>query len=192
MISGPAGSGKTTLCHRLIEDQVPHVQRVVTATTRSPRKGEINNKDYHFFSEEEFTQKIKENAFYEYAQVHGAHYYGTVKQEIREQLANGIDLLINIDVQGFKSFCDIAEEDPFLDKHLVSVFILPPNLDVLKERLTKRNLDHPEIIERRLKTAEEEISLHDQYDYCIHTKTRDEDFATFLDIYKKEKSKVRA
>lgn len=191
LISGPAGSGKTTLCHRLIESQGPQVQRVVTATTRSPRTGEINHKDYHFLSKEEFEQKIKENAFYEYACVHRKHFYGTLKQEIKEKLENNIDLLINIDVQGFNAFREIAKADPFLRKRLVSIFILPPNLEVLKERLTKRNLDQPEIIEARLKTAQEEIEACPLYDHCIHTKTKEEDFANFLAIYKAEKARLR-
>jgi len=103
LISGPAGIGKTTVCESLLAEFSPGLERVVTATTRAPREGELDGVDYHFLSTEEFGQKVLANEFYEHALVH-ARRYGTLKSEIRRRLEMGVDLLLNVDVQGFEAF----------------------------------------------------------------------------------------
>ncbi|OAI50231.1 guanylate kinase [Opitutia bacterium SCGC AG-212-L18] len=191
IVSGPAGSGKTTLCHRMLADLSPRIQRVVTATTRQSRSGEVHGVDYYFLSKEEFIKSINAGEFYEYAQVH-SYYYGILKHEIKAKLKNNIDLLINIDVQGAETLRKITQEDPDLKGRVVSIFIMPPNMKVLNERLKLRGLDVQEEIERRLTVAQGEVQHWPFYDYCIPTGTKEEDFACLLSIYAAEKLRVRS
>ena len=152
IISGPAGSGKTTLCDRILKDFHPQIQRVITATTRPPRKGEKNGVDYHFLNPESFSAHEKANDFYETAEVYN-HHYGSLKSAIREKLTQETDLLLNIDVQGAASFRKAAQDDSLLKGRLISVFLMPPSMEELHSRMTKRGLDDPAIIQKRLKTA---------------------------------------
>ena len=115
IISGPAGSGKTTICDGLIEKET--LQRIVTSTTRSPRQGEIDGLDYHFLTPDDFKTKIKEDAFYEYATVHN-NYYGTQKLDIINPILAGQNLLLNIDVQGAKTIKEKASADKDLKGHI--------------------------------------------------------------------------
>lgn len=190
VVSGPAGSGKTTLCARIISELSPRIQRIITATTRLPRDGEINGVDYYFLNNQEFEQAVKSEKFYEHAKVH-SYRYGIFKNEIKGKLAQNIDLLINIDVQGAETLTKSANSDPDLHGRIVSIFILPPNIEIIKERLLSRGLDHGEEIERRLKVAENEVEYWKYYKYCIPSGTKDEDFACLLSIYAAEKLCVR-
>lgn len=190
IVSGPAGSGKTTLCGRMLAELFPRVQRVITATTRPPREGEVNGGDYYFFSNEEFEKAVEQEKFYEHAKVH-SYRYGILKQEIRDKLNQNIDLLINLDVQGAETLRRVAAEDPDLKDRVVSIFIMPLSVDVLSERLKTRGLDANDEIERRLNVAQKEVKYWASYNYCIPTGTKEEDFACLLSIYAAEKVRVR-
>lgn len=187
LISGPAGSGKTTLCDRLLKEFNPGLQRVITSTTRGPREGEIDGVDYHFFTEAEFLRKVQAGEFYEYARVHSG-YYGTLKSAIQDKLSQNIDLVLNVDVQGAASFRDIAQADFEFGEQLVSVFIQPASLQQIRERLEHRGKDSIEEIERRLVTAEQEMVLKDQFDHVIISGTKEEDYQAFRAIYEAERS----
>lgn len=189
VISGPAGSGKTTLCQNVIKKYAPKIERVITCTTRVPRPSELNGVDYHFLSEMEFKQKVREDAFYEWAHVH-ANYYGSLKETIQTRL-NQEDLLMIIDVQGAQSLREAAKKDAFLASHLVTIFIMPPSLDVLRERLSNRENHRGEDSELRLRNAVEEIKHLSAYDYCIISRDRETDLMRFSHIYEAEKMRTR-
>lgn len=190
IVSGPAGSGKTTICARMIAELSPKIQRVITATTRPPRHGEINKVDYYFLTNQEFESAVNQGEFYEHAKVHSYH-YGILKHEIKNKLAQNIDLLINIDVQGAETLRIVANADPDLKGRVISIFIMPLSVNVLSERLKARGLDHGEEIERRLTVAQKEVEYWALYDYCIPTGTKEEDFACLFSIYAAEKLRVR-
>lgn len=190
IVSGPAGSGKTTLCDRMILELTPRVQRVITATTRPPRQNERHGVDYYFLSQNEFDEAVQKDKFYEHAKVHSYH-YGILKEEIKNKLTQNIDLLINIDVQGAETLRKITHEDPELCERVISIFILPPTADELKQRLQGRGLDNHEEIERRLQVAEKEVQYWTSYDYCIPSQSKEEDFACLLSLYVAEKLRVR-
>ena len=189
VVSGPAGVGKTTVCERPIAEEA-NLRRAITATTRPPREGERDGVDYHFLDKATFEAKIAEDAFHEHAEVHG-QFYGTLKSEVNDTLAAGTDLLLNIDVQGASTFRENAPADERLRDHLVTVFITPPTLEVLEERLRGRGTDDEEEIQRRLRVAVREIENCDQYDYCLRSGARWEDFENLRAIYRAEKMRVR-
>lgn len=180
IVSGPAGSGKTTVCDRML-DEVPGVQRVVTSTTRAPRGGEVDKVDYYFFDRETFEAKVTAGEFYEYAHVH-SNLYGTLKSEVQEKLADGIDLLLNIDVQGAAQMRETAENDPLLKGKVITVFIMPPNVEELEVRLRSRGTDAEDEILRRMQVAIEEMKQSELYDHTILSGTKDEDFQALLRI----------
>lgn len=182
LISGPAGSGKTTLCDRLLEEFSPGLQRVITATTRAPRPGETNGIDYHFYDETEFLSKVGNNEFYEHARVHSG-YYGTLKAEIQDKLASQINLILNIDVQGAETFRNLAKQDTILAKQLRSLFVLPSSIDQIRQRLLGRGKDSAEEIERRLITAEKEMEQKDFFDHILRSASRDEDYQAIRNYY---------
>lgn len=190
IISGPAGSGKTTLCDAMLKTLSPQVRRVITATTRAPREGETHGKDYYFFSPEAFQEGIKKGSFYEYANVHD-NLYGTLKAEIQQKLSENLDLLINIDVQGAETLRKSAQEDPLLKDRVVSVFIMPESIDQIQQRLQKRNQDSEETIKKRLQIAEQEVTHWQKYNYCIPSGNEEEDFACLMSLYAAEKLRVR-
>ena len=188
IVSGPAGSGKTTLCQKMVETFQPGVQRVVTATTRPPRKGEINGQDYYFFSPQEFENRVAGGEFFEHANVHN-YRYGTLKSELHKQLEQQFDLVLSIDVQGADTFRLAAQKDSLLTGRLTTVFISPENLPQLRQRLVGRGQDDPDEIERRLQTAEKEMREMAKYDHHIRSSSREEDFAALTAIYQDEKKK---
>ncbi len=188
LISGPAGSGKTTLCDRLLENY-DDLKRIVTATTRTPREGEVEGEDYYFLSDRDFLEKIENEEFYECALIHGRH-YGTLKSEVHRQLESGHDIILNIDVQGAASFRKNAKEDNFLKERLITVFIYPESLNIIRERLRSRQQDSEEEIERRILTAKIELSQWRDYHYVLPTTTREKDFEIISSIYLAEKNKV--
>lgn len=158
MISGPSGAGKGTLVAR-VRAQRPDLGLTVSATTREPRTGEVDGVNYFFLTEDEFSARIKEGAFIEWAQVHD-HRYGTLASEIERNLSTGHSLMLEIDVQGA-----LAVKKRFPEA--VLIFIEPPSLEVLKERLIKRGSETPESVALRLKTAEGEMPLRDRYDEIL-------------------------
>ena len=169
VISGPSGTGKGTLIERLMKED-PTLVFSVSATTRAPRPGEIDGVHYHFVTNERYDELVAENAFVEYANVHGNR-YGTLRSEVYERLERGENVVLDIDVQGALNV--IASE-----KEKVSIFILPPSMQELRSRLTGRGTENEEAVERRLHNAVWEISQKDKYQYkvinddlesCLHT-----------------------
>ena len=186
IVSGPAGSGKTTLCDRMLAE-VPELWRVVTSTTRQPRVGETDHVDYYFFDHATFEQKIAAGHFYEYAHVH-SNIYGTLKSEVQDKLAAGTDLLLNIDVQGAAQMRQTAQTDELLKGHVVTVFIMPRTLEELEQRLRGRATDAEDEIQRRMQVATAEMQQHELYDHTILSGSRDEDFLALQKIYFDEKA----
>jgi guanylate kinase len=181
IVSGPAGSGKTTLCDRLLAEFAPRLKRVVTATSRPPRPGEVNGVDYHFLSAEEFGKRVENGEFYEHAHVH-THSYGVLREAVLKDLES-CDLLLNIDVQGAATFRKSARIDDRLAGRLASIFIMPASIDQIRERLVGRGSDDEAEISRRLETAKKEIGERSHYDYCIPSGSREHDYEAIRSIY---------
>lgn len=188
VIAGPAGSGKSTLCDRLVAE-IPEFERVVTTTTRSPRPGEINGVHYHFLTPEQFDAGLAADDFLEWAWVHGQRRYGTLKSSVLEPLARGQSLVISVDVQGVESFRRAAREDPLLGRRMTTVFIVVDH-ERLVARMIGRAQDNEAEIAGRMKTAERELREAHKFDFIIESRTRDEDFAELLAIL--EKARERA
>ncbi len=180
VLAGPAGSGKTTLCERLVEAGLGF-SRVITTTTRAPRPGEINGVHYHFLSPAEFEAKIAADAFLEWAWVHGERRYGTLAASVLEPLARGQSLVINLDVQGVASLRRAAARYPLLQRSLVSIFIVLDHAQLI-ERIRSRGQDDEAEIARRMATAEAELKEAANFAHLIHSGSRDADFAALLAI----------
>jgi len=181
ILAGPAGVGKSTLCDRLVRD-VPGFERVITATTRPPRPNEVDGRDYHFLSDAEFDRKLAAGDFLEWAWVHQRHRYGTLKSAVLDQLPRS-SLVMNIDVQGVRSIRTAAQTEPRLKGRLVTMFVAPDSMDVLRERLQGRGPVSPEELERRMQSAEREIAERNSYDYVIHSSSKEQDFRALLDYW---------
>ena len=177
VVSAPSGAGKTTLCDAL--RQTPEFVYSVSCTTRPARAGEIEGEDYQFLTEEDFLARIKTGDFLEHAQVHGLR-YGSLRQPILTNLQNGVDVLIDIDTQGAAAIREF--DDPFIRRALCDVFIMPPDLDELRRRLTKRGTETDEQIELRLTNAAREMELWRDYRYTIISKSMEEDLLKFRHI----------
>lgn len=191
VIAGPAGSGKSTLCDRLVHE-CPEFARVVTATTRSPREGEVNGVHYHFFSPAEFRARVAAGRFLEWAQVHGDRedrLYGTPAESVLEPLARGQDLVLSIDVQGVESLRRAANSLPLLARCLTTVFIVVDH-ERLVARMESRAKDNAAEIARRMATAEAELREAAKFDCIIESRTRDEDFAALLAIVASARQRV--
>lgn len=158
VLSGPSGVGKDTLLKALLQ-RVSGVVKCLTATTRPPREGERHGVDYLFLSEEEFERWIAEGKFLEYARYNQA-YYGTPLHLVEDSRAKGLDVILKIEVQGGLQVRQHAPE-------AILIFVQPPNLEVLRQRLTARGTDNPEQIARRFRIAEEEMRVMPQYDYLV-------------------------
>jgi len=159
IISAPSGTGKTTLVHHLLARMADIVSSIST-TTRAPRPGEANGRDYHFTDEASFQAQIEAGEFLEWAKVHG-NYYGTSRRFIEEAGAQGRDTILEIDWQGAEQIRKAMPDQ------VVSIFILPPSTEVLVKRLTGRGTDSVEVILRRLMTAQEEMCHIHEFDYVI-------------------------
>ena len=177
VISAPSGAGKTTLCDAL--RQTSDFVYSVSCTTRPPRAGEIDGEDYHFISEKDYAARVEAGDFLEYANVHG-RYYGTLRKPVIANLQNGVDVLIDIDIQGAAAIR--AFDDPTIRQALCDVFIMPADLDELRRRLTKRGTETPEQIEVRIVTAAREMELWRDYRYTIISKSMEEDLQKFRNI----------
>jgi len=165
VISAPSGGGKTTLCQQLLTRH-PEMTRAITCTTRAPRAGEMDGRDYFFIDSEEFTRGVECGAFLEHARVHD-HSYGTPKTEVLEKLHQGNDVLLNIDVQGAATVCSRAVADAELRGALVTVFLTPATLGELEARLRRRGTDAPAELKKRLGVARQEIAQWRQFQYLI-------------------------
>ena len=183
VISGPAGVGKTTLCDRLLSDFETQLTRVITVTTRCPREGEADGKDYLFITKLEFEDLIEVDAFIEHAQIHD-NYYGSLKKTFLELFQKDQDVLLNIDIQGTASLKNLESSYPFLKNRVISVFVMPKSLNELRDRLKTRNLDTTEEIEKRLTTAANEIKSNGIFDYTIESSTKEKDYKRLVEIYK--------
>ena len=158
IVSGPSGSGKSTLVQRMLE--VPGTMVSVSSTTRPPRNTESAGKWYDFVSEEEFDRRVRAGEFLEHARVFGKHQYGTPRYWVEEAQRRGLDLVLEIDVQGAEQ---VKQKLPLA----VAIFILPPALEELERRLRSRGQDSDEAIERRLERARQEIQRYAQYDFIV-------------------------
>jgi guanylate kinase len=190
ILAGPAGSGKSTLCDRLVAEDASF-SRVITTTTRAPRNGEIDGVHYHFFTPEQFDQKIAAGEFLEWAWVHGQRRYGTLKSSVLEPLARGQNLVMSVDVQGVESFRRAARENPLLARHMTTIFIVVDH-DRLEARMRARAQDDEAEIAGRMKTAERELREAHKFDFLIESRTRDEDFAALRAIVEKARARTAA
>ena len=155
VITGPSGVGKGTLIEQLLE-RIPELELSISATTREPRPGEVEGRDYFFLTPEEFRRRLEAGDFLEHASYSG-NYYGTLKQEVEERLAEGRSVVLEIEVQGARQVRDALGDDAVL------IFIAPPDEDVLRERLEGRGTDSPEAIDQRLRTAEIELGARSEF-----------------------------
>jgi len=158
VISGPSGAGKGTICKRLKEES-KDLKVSVSPTTRKPREGEIEGTSYFFINEEDFIKRINNDEFLEYAKVYG-NYYGTPKQEVFKQLEDGNDIILEIDIQGALQVKTNYPKGVF-------VFILPPSLTELNNRIEKRGTDSKEVILKRMQSAYDELDYAFEYDYVV-------------------------
>ena len=157
VISGPSGSGKSTICKKLLED--PRIVFSVSATTRKIRPGEVEGRDYHFITVDEFRRRAQHGEFIEHAEVFG-NMYGTLRAPMEKALAEGKMYLLEIDVQGALQLKTMGEPG-------VYVFIAPPDFEELRRRLMKRGTESPEVLERRLHKAEDEYRERVKYDHVV-------------------------
>ena len=158
VFAAPSGAGKSSLIKEIISNN-EHIELSVSATTRSPREGETHGKDYFFITDNEFNDLKKKDAFIESADVHG-YQYGTLKAFVEERLENNINVVLDIDVQGFIQISNSIKE-------VISIFIIPPSLDELKKRLILRGLDADDVINRRMENAIKELKHAKHFDYIV-------------------------
>ena len=180
IISAPSGSGKSTLVSRILaKDSL--LRFSVSYTTRAPRGHEKPGESYIYISREEFETRLADNEFLEYAEVFG-NYYGTNREILRQAQSEGMDLILDIDVQGARQLKERIPE-------AVSIFILPPSRDILEQRLRSRSEDAEEVIQRRLRDAATEIRNYQQYDYVLVNHRVDDSTLTLLSIVRAERVK---
>lgn len=162
VVSGPSGVGKSTLCRHILK-KTPDIRLSVSYTTRKPRSGETDGKEYRFISEDEFREKISEHAFAEHAEVYG-RLYGTPWKELEQEPGSNTDVLLDIDVQGARQVMKTLQK-------AVTVFILPPSLEVLRARLVDRGTDTADEQTRRFQKAQDEMRSYTEYQYTIRNET---------------------
>ena len=172
VVSGPSGSGKTTLCRRLKESG--EVRYSISCTTRPPRSGEVDGRDYHFLNREEFERRLQTGDFLEHAEVHG-HLYGSLKSEVLGHLKAGTDVVMDIDVQGAEQIRNCA--DPDIRQASVDLFVMPPGEEELRARLSGRGTDSEATITLRMSSARDEMRHWRKYSYVLLSSTREGDFA---------------
>jgi len=185
LISAPSGGGKTTLCERLLGAR-PGMTRAVTCTTRAPRAGERDGLDYHFLNAESFLKRVQAGNFLEHATVYG-NSYGTLKSEVLGRLRQGQDVLLNVDVQGAATIRLKAQEDQELGRALVSIFLTPPSIAILEQRLRKRGTDSEAVIQKRPAVARQELAQWKNFDYLLLSDSIQEDLRRALAIVEAEK-----
>jgi len=185
VVSGPSGSGKTTLCRKLADFGEVHYS--ISCTTRPPRPGEENGKDYHFITKEEFAVKLETGEFLEHAVVHG-NLYGSLRSEVISFLEAGVDVVMDIDVQGADQIRAVADRK--IQNSLVDLFVLPPSEDELYKRLFGRGTDSAETISLRMTNALEEMRHWRRYSYRIISSGKEEDYAKFQALVTAERLRV--
>lgn len=174
VVSGPSGTGKTTLCRKACDDGLAVFS--VSCTTRQPRPGEIDGKDYFFLAEDDFLTRVEQGELFEHARVHD-RWYGTLKSHVYENLRRGIDVLLDIDVQG--AIQVRACQDELVHRCLLDLFILPPSLEELRNRLAGRATEDAAAFELRMKNAEAEMEHWRDYQHVLISDTRESDNARF-------------
>lgn len=179
VLSSPSGAGKSTIARNLLETD-PQLSLSVSVTTRPRRASEIDGVHYHFISEREFKRMQDNDEMLEWAQVHG-NFYGTPREPAEKAMAEGRDMLFDIDWQGALQLQEKMAAD------VVSIFILPPSMAELRARLNRRAEDNPEVIERRLRNAREEIEHWREYDYCVINDDLDRAFMACQSIVASER-----
>lgn len=182
VISGPSGAGKGTICQRII-NEVDNIKLSISMTSRDKRGNEIDGKDYYFVTKEEFEERIKNNEFLEYAIVHNNKYYGTPKSKIEENLKEGISVILEIDIQGALKVKELV-------KNAIFIFIMPPSMKILKERLTNRHTETEDKILERFKTAYKEINEYKKYNYVVVNDNLDDAVSKVKSIILSEKCRV--
>lgn len=182
VLSAPSGAGKTTLARYLLET-FPDFKFSISATTRKPRENEVNGKDYYFLSEEEFKDLIEKDEFVEYEQIFD-NYYGTLKSEIEKGLAKGEIIVFDIDVKGALSIKNLYPDKTFL------IFISPPSIETLKQRLIARGTEAPEQLEKRFKRIEMEMAMQDKFDYVLVNDNLEKAKKELLEIVNKATGKL--
>jgi guanylate kinase len=165
VVSGPSGTGKSTICS-VITERNQNLNFSVSCTTRKPRPLEKEGEDYYFLSREEFESKIEQNMFIEYAEVHG-NFYGTLCSEIIDRVEKGQDVLLDIDVQGAMQIKEFSKKNSTLAAATEYIFIAPPDLTILEKRLRARGTEEDSVIQIRLNNAIEELAKWQKYDYLI-------------------------
>lgn len=159
VVSGPSGAGKDTVCNKVVEE-MKNTKISVSMTSREPRGKEVEGVDYYFVSKKEFEERIEKDGFLEYAIVHNNQYYGTPKAKLEEDINKGKNVILVIDIQGALKIKEIVKEALF-------IFIMPPSMEELKERLIKRNTETKDKILERFKTAYNEINEYTKYNYVV-------------------------
>jgi len=181
IISAPSGTGKTTTCKRLIQ-RMPDLKIATSHTTRKIREGESEGVDYFFISKDEFESKRDNKDFLEWAQVH-SEYYGTAFEAIEKPQKEGLDILLELDVQGVDSLRNMKFNGAY-------ILILPPSIEEMAKRLRKRGTETEESVERRLNTGKEEIKNYKKYDYVITNYEVEDTVESIIAIVRAEKSRV--
>jgi guanylate kinase len=184
LISAPSGGGKTTIIESLLAAR-PQMTRAVTCTTRAPRQKERDGVDYYFLDATSFLKRVQAGNFLEHATVYG-NSYGILKSEVLGKLRQGKDVVLSVDVQGAATIREQAAEDPELKRALISVFLTPPSLAVLEQRLAKRGTDSTSAIQKRLSVARQEIAQWKNFDYLLVSTSVEEDLRKMLAIVEAE------
>ena len=181
VVSSPSGGGKGTLIQRVLK-RLPNLSYSVSYTTRQPRDGEIDGREYFFVTPEEFSLMVERNDFLEWAKVH-SHLYGTSRNQVARDVSLGRDIVLEVDVQGAASIRNLIGD-------AVSVFILPPSLEVLRERLIARGTDSPEDLAVRLRNAPEELKAYKMFDYVIINDDAETASAKLMAIIESERTRL--
>lgn len=182
VVSGPSGSGKTTLCRRLADSG--EVRYSISCTTRAPRPGEVDGRDYHFMDRTEFETHLQAGEFLEHALVHG-NFYGSLKSEVIGHLDAGIDVVMDIDVQGAAQIRQ--SRDAGIRRAMVDLFVMPSGEEELRARLSGRGTDSEDVISLRMANALEEMKHWPEYTYLMISSTREEDYSRLLALVNTER-----
>ncbi|OUU67320.1 MAG: guanylate kinase [Candidatus Pelagibacter sp. TMED64] len=184
VLSSPSGAGKTTLS-KMLAKQNSNFVISISHTTRKPRPDEVDGKDYYFIDKKNFENLVKEKSFFEYASIFD-NYYGTQKETVIKNLSNGKDVLLDIDWQGTQQL-----KKKIKNLKLVTIFILPPSIDILKQRLINRNQDGKKLADKRMKKFSEEISHWKEYDYVVVNDNIDSCYNLIISIINSEKNGIK-